>query len=95
MALLEAMALGKPVVASDIPGIQEVITHAKDGFLFETGNVSELQKYLELLLESSELRREIGKNARKTVEERYTFKKVADNYLKLYEGLIHNYERKK
>lgn len=88
VALLEAMALGKPVVASDISGIQEVITHGKDGFLFETGNVSELKKYLELLLESSELRREIGKNARKTIEEKYTFAKVADQYIALFNKLL-------
>jgi glycosyltransferase involved in cell wall biosynthesis len=88
VALLEAMALGKPVIASNIPGIQEVITHGKDGFLFETGNVSELKKYLELLLESSELRREIGKNARKNVGEKYTFAKVADQYIALFNKLL-------
>ena len=95
VVLLEAMALGKPVVASNIPGIQDVITHGKDGFLFEAGNVSQLKEYLELLLEDEDLRRRIGKNARKTVEEKYTFKKVADSYLELYEEVIENYGRKR
>ena len=88
IVVIEAMVLEKPVVASNIPGPNEIITHGKDGFLFEIGNVSELKKYLELLLGDMELRKRIGKNARKTIEEKYTFKKVADSYLKLYEELI-------
>ena len=95
VALLEAMALGKPVIASNIPGIHEVITHGRDGFLFKAGNVSQLKEYLELLLEDEELRKRIGKNARKTVEEKYTFEKVADSYLKLYEEVIEDYGRKR
>jgi glycosyltransferase involved in cell wall biosynthesis len=94
VALLETMALGKPMIASNISGIQEVITHGRDGFLFETGNVSELKKYLELLLEDKELRERTGKNARKTVEEGYTFEKVADRHIKLYGELIDSHERK-
>jgi glycosyltransferase involved in cell wall biosynthesis len=88
IVLIEAMASGKPVIASNIPGPNEIITHGKDGFLFETGNVSRLKKYLELLLEDAELRKRIGENARKTVEEKYTFEKVAGSYLKLYEELL-------
>ena len=88
VALLEAMALGKPVIASNIPGIQEVLTHGKDGFLFKAGDVFEFKKYLELLLEDKDLQKRIGKNARKTVEEKYTLEKVADSYLKLYEELL-------
>lgn len=88
VTLLEAMASGKPVITSDIPGPKDIITHGYDGFLFEKGNVSELKKYLELCLSDENLRREIGKNARKTVEERYKFEKVADSYLKLYEKIL-------
>lgn len=88
VALLETMALGKPVVASDIPGIQEVITHGKDGFLFETGNASELKKCLELLLEDAKLRKRIGRNARKTIEIKYTFGKVANRYITLFNEIL-------
>lgn len=88
VALLEAMASGKPVVASDIPGPQDVITHGKNGFLFEKGNASELKEYLELLLSDEKLRKKIGENARKRIEEKYTFTKIADEYLKLFNYLV-------
>ena len=45
VVVLEAMACSKPVIASDIPGPRDVITHGKDGFLFERGNASELKEY--------------------------------------------------
>ena len=88
VVIIEAMASGKPVIASNIIGPKDIITHGYDGFLFETENVDELKKYLELLLEDKELRKKMGESARKTVEERYTFEKVADSYLKLYEKIL-------
>ena len=88
VALLEALASGKPVIASDIPGPKDIITHGYDGFLFEKENVDELKKYLELCFSDEKLRREIGKNARKTVEEKYTFNKISTQYLELYEGIL-------
>lgn len=94
VTLLEAMASGKPVIASNIMGSKDIITHGHDGFLFERGNVSELKKYLELCIPNKDLRKKMGINARKTVEEKYTFEKVADHYLKLYEEVIDDYRRK-
>jgi glycosyltransferase involved in cell wall biosynthesis len=87
MALLEAMASGKPVIASAVPGPQDIITHGKDGYLFQKGNIAQLKEFLELLIENSELREETGRKARETVEEKYTFEKVASMYLHLYEEI--------
>jgi glycosyltransferase involved in cell wall biosynthesis len=81
---LEAMASFKPVIGSDIPGINDVITHKHDGLLFEKGNIDELKKCLEMLIESPELREKMGKNARKTIEEKYTFDIIAQKYIELY-----------
>lgn len=93
IVLIEAMASGKPVIASDIPGPKDIITPGYDGFLFEKENVEELKRYLELLIGDKELRKRIGGNARKTVEEKYTFDKVADSYLKLFEELVNRNEK--
>jgi len=88
VALLEAMASGKPVIASAVPGPQDIITHGKDGYLFEKSNIVQLKEFLELLIENPALREEMGRKARETVEEKYTFEKIADMYLKLYEEII-------
>jgi len=87
VAMLEAMASGKPTIASDVPGPQDLITPGKNGYLFEKGNISQLQRFLKLLIENPKLREEIGKNARGTVEEKYTFQRIADMYLRLYEEI--------
>lgn len=86
VVIIEAMASGKPVIARNIIGPRDIITNRHDGFLFE--NVDELEKYLQLLLSDEVLRKKLGKNARKTVEEKYTFDKIARQYLIVYESLI-------
>lgn len=86
VVIIEAMASSKPVIARNIIGPKDIITHGRNGFLFE--NNDELKKYLKLLLLNKELRKKLGKNARKTVEDKYTFDKIADQYLKLYERFV-------
>jgi len=88
VVVIEAMASSKPVIASNIIGPKDIITHGQDGFLFESGNVGELKQYLELCLGNTELRRNIGKAARKTVEGRYTFDRTLDQYMELCEQIL-------
>lgn len=85
IVVIEAMASGKPVIASDIPGPRDIITHGKDGLLFEKQSSKELSKHLELLLEDKTLMENLGENARKTVENNYTFEKISTKYLELFE----------
>ncbi len=87
VAILEAMASGKPIIASNVPGPQDLITHGQNGYLFEKGNIVQLKEFLELLIGNSDLREELGKQARETIEEKYTFEKITDMYLKLYEEI--------
>jgi glycosyltransferase involved in cell wall biosynthesis len=87
VVLLEAMASAKPVIASDVMGPRNIVTHGKNGFLFKKGNTQGLKKYLEVLLNDVKLRNRIGENARKTVEENYSFNKISGELLSLYEQL--------
>lgn len=82
--VLEAMACGKPVIASNISGPKHIITHGENGFLFEKSNAYALVNYLQQVLNDTNLRIRIGKNARKTIEERYNFENIAKIYLDLY-----------
>lgn len=63
--LLEAMASGKPTVASDILGYDEVIHHGLDGLLFKPEDPQDLARSLELLLADPSLRQRMGKEGRR------------------------------
>ncbi len=83
-AVLEAMAYGIPVVASDNSGLAEIIEDGKNGLLFETGNPESLANQVIRLLSSRLLRAEIGRAGRFTVESRYDARLVAEQTERLY-----------
>jgi len=82
--VLEAMACGKPVVASNVGGPSEIIEDGRTGFLVHSARPRALaDKILELL--SNEWRiRKIGANARKVIVQKYSWEKIAGAYNKLY-----------
>jgi len=85
---IEAMALKKPVIASDTYGSIDIIKNGYNGFLFETGNVKKLSEQLQMILEDANLRFNIGINAIKTVEENYTLDKISDEYINLFSEIM-------
>ena len=89
MSVLESMAFGKPVIGSRIGGIPEQIEDGKNGFLFEMGNVGELAKKMTLLAEDKELRKEMGKAARKKLEREYSLQAHCSRLMEIYEELLH------
>ncbi len=84
--MLEAMAMGKPVIASAVGGLPEILGDA--GILVPSMNPERLACEIDDLLLNSEKRNELGIKARKRVEERYTWKKIAkkieEEYLRLW-----------
>lgn len=67
-AVLEAMAAGKAIVATEIPGVKELIDHKKEGLLFKVGDITMLAEHIRSLVDSRKQREELGKNARARVE---------------------------
>lgn len=88
IVLLEAMASGKPVIASDIMGPKDIILNGINGILFEKGNIEELKRAIERVLHSEHLRSELGTKARLEVENNYSFQIVAKKLLNTYESLL-------
>jgi len=84
----EAMALGKPVVASDVAGLREVVEDKATGFLVPVGDVSALATAITRLLQDAAMRQCLGKAGRRRVEERFSMPVFADRYLRLYRSLL-------
>jgi N-acetyl-alpha-D-glucosaminyl L-malate synthase BshA len=86
LTLLEAMACSKPVIGTKVGGIEETI-NGGGGFLFEKGDIIELNKIVLSLKNNREECSKIGKLGHKKVQEKYSVKKVMDKYYKIYNSL--------
>ena len=84
-ALLEAMAAGLPALVSDIPGNVDVVEHERNGLLFRAEDPQALADCLTSLLDQEDLRRRLGREARKSVEDRFSLETIARYYVNLYE----------
>lgn len=81
--VLEGMAAGVPVIASDIPGTRALIRHGENGWLVPPGNVPELAAAINHLLESPMTRQSLTINAAETIQN-YSIERVAREYEALY-----------
>lgn len=81
---LEAMAIGKALVASDVGGHRELIRNGKTGLLFEAGDVSALAETLELLLNDDGLRKNLEKQAELWVRQERSWDKTTAVYSSVY-----------
>ncbi len=85
--LVEAMALGKPIVASNIGGIPDLVIHGKNGFLVPPKNPKKLAKYIQILLEDEEKRENMGL-AGKKMSLNFSAENMVDKIEKLYGELL-------
>lgn len=86
--VLEAMACGKPVVASDVTGISEQVISERTGFLVEPGNAEALASKLKELLQDEKVREHMGRNARNHVTKNFSWQIIAEKALKCYRDLL-------
>jgi len=89
---LEAMALEKPVIASNTGGFSEIIESGRDGILFKPRDVSELSQKIIFLLENPDYAKELGRNAKEKVEKIYTWDKIAEKTLEVYNRVYKEYQ---
>jgi len=76
MVALEAMAVGRPVCASKVGGLQTIVEHTKTGFLFERNDSTELSRALEMLIDNPAMATKMGLAGRSRVEEHFTWERV-------------------
>ena len=87
MTLIEAMSCGLPCVSFDCPhGPRNIITNNVNGYLVEPGNVEALAERICYLIEHEELRKEMGKAARKRAED-FREEKIMQQWVDLFENI--------
>lgn len=82
--LLEAMAMGKPVVASNVGGIPDLVDNGTNGFLTRAGDVNELFNALTELLDNKELAITMGEKGREKVSDQFSSKAMVESIRSLY-----------
>lgn len=82
-AALEAMAMGKPVVLSDVGGAREMVWEGVNGFLFPATNVAKLASILSTFAGDVPARQRMGEEARRVAVEKFSFTCMVDEYEKL------------
>ena len=87
-SVLEAMACGLPVVASRSAGAESLVRHGHTGFSLELTDEDTFADTVFRLTQDDALRKDLGKNGRRFVEERYSLRAVASQYVDLYRDLL-------
>jgi glycosyltransferase involved in cell wall biosynthesis len=88
--VLEAMACRKPVIATRVGGIPEIVSDGVTGILVEPLIVDQLAQAMETLLLNEDLCSKLGLAAEKLIHEHFTWEKSAKNLIKVYENLLEN-----
>jgi glycosyltransferase involved in cell wall biosynthesis len=82
LTLQEAQLMEKPVIATKVGGIPELMENKKSGFLVEKGNSKDLIEKILYLLENQEESKQMGINGRKFVEVNFSWNKIAEEFVK-------------
>lgn len=90
LAALEAMACEVPIIATDVGGISEVVTHGADGYLFEPRDVATAAKYALEILTRPDRGRAMGQMARKDARRQYCSNDIIPLYEAYYEKVLNS-----
>lgn len=88
LAALEGMSVAKPVFASNIGGLAEIIKHNETGFLFESGDDKALAILLDMAINNNDIIKNIGINARQYVVSNHSLGTWAQKIIEVYKSMI-------
>ena len=88
VTLLEAMAAGLPVVATDVGGNSEVVIHGQTGLLAPRGDAAALAQHIAILLDDAARRDAMGHAGRERLLAQFSQQQMHDRYTKIYEQML-------
>ena len=83
-SVLEAMAMGKPIITTDVPGCRETVEQGKNGLLVPPKDADALRLAMEHMMAHPDIRMEMGKESRRIAEERFDVRRVNE---KIFEAM--------
>ena len=87
ISIVEAASVGLPLIINQSP-IEIYAIEFGNGFAFERGNINELKKYLEILINDEKMRREMGLKSRSLIEQKLNWKHITTQYLNAYNRVL-------
>lgn len=88
LSLIESFAHGKPVIASCIGGMTEIVTDGVDGYLIEPGNMQELRSRMEWMSQNKEQALQMGMLGRKKVAQKFNSELHYQKLMKIYQQVL-------
>ena len=99
VSIIEAMAAGKPVIATDVGGVRDIFTPKleirnskfeiqEEGILINSNDSDSLSEGIDFLLDNPEMAKDMGKNGRVAVKERFDIQRLVNDMEKMYEKLL-------
>jgi glycosyltransferase involved in cell wall biosynthesis len=83
IVILEAMSVGKPIVASDVGGISEIVVDGENGYTVENTAIAFAGK-IKYILENDDVHKKFSENSLRKYNEQLTVDKMAEKYLEIY-----------
>lgn len=87
-SVMEALAIGIPVIGADIGGIPELIKDKTNGLLYKYDSISDLESKMKILYENPELAKQYGKNAKKRAIDDYDKEKYYNKIIDIYSKVL-------
>lgn len=93
--IIEAMALRKPVIATDVAGPNEIVVNNETGFIVPPGDIKAMAEKIIYLLENPDIAKKMGEGGRKIVEGKFNIKETIKKIEEIYKEVLDEKEQKK
>ena len=90
LTLLEAASIGRPLIATDVPGCREIVRNGENGYLVQPKEVESLRKVLKILINDAELRDKYGKKSSEIVQNEFSSEIIQKQLIEVYETLLND-----